>query len=321
MVSSPPDTMHQIFRKEPDLFARLLPRAGIAFPEYHSIETLDTDLTEIRPLERRVDSLFRVHTVGDDGGFLLAVESQGKPDPDKHNSWTYYLAYMYAKYRLPPVLLVVCQDKATATWAAEPIRVGSPFHTSMQVFPMVLGPKTLPVITDPEEAAKDVPATAFSVLAHAKDPGLLAIMDEVAPAVGPHKDWAEIVEIGLGEGPARDYWRKLMDAYTPVFPGGGSVMEEAWRKVHADGEAKGEMRGEAKGEAKAVLRVLRARGVEVSESVRERVMACADLDVLETWLDRSLSVASAEELFVGEQGARRVQEEGRPGVTGRPSSS
>ncbi|MET8718465.1 hypothetical protein [Streptomyces misionensis] len=124
-----------------------------------------------------------------------------------------------------------------------------------------------------------------------------------------------------GEGPARDYWRKLMDAYTPVFPGGGSVMEEAWRKVHADGEAKGEMRGEAKGEAKAVLRVLRARGVEVSESVRERVMACADLDVLETWLDRSLSVASAEELFVGEQGARGVQEEGRPVVTGRPSSS
>ncbi|MGV9354085.1 hypothetical protein [Streptomyces misionensis] len=153
--------MHQIFRKEPDLFARLLPRAGIAFPEYHSIESLDTDLTEIRPLER---------------------------------------------------------------------------------------------------------------------------------------------EIGLGEGPARDYWRKPMDAYTPVFPGGGSVMEEAWRKVHADGEAKGEVRGQAKGEAKAVLRVLGARGVEVSEAVRERVMACADLEVLETWLDRSLSVARAEELFVGERG-------------------
>lgn len=80
--------------------------------------------------------------------------------------------------------------------------------------------------------------------------------------MGPHKDGAEIVEIGLGEGPARDCWRKLMDAYTPVFPGGGSVMEEAWRKVHADGEAKGETRGEAKGEAKAVLRVLRARGVQ-----------------------------------------------------------
>ncbi|MFI1419640.1 hypothetical protein ACH4VX_16875 [Streptomyces sp. NPDC020731] len=296
MVGSPHDTLHQIFRKEPDLFARLLPRVGIAFPEYHSIESLDTDLTEIRPLERRVDSLFRVRTVGEGGGFLLAVESQGKPVQEKHNSWTYYLAYLYAKYRLPPVLLVVCQDRATASWAAEPIRVGSCFHTSMQIFPLVLGPKNLPLIADPEEAAQDIPVTAFSVLAHAKDPGLLAIMDGVGPVVGPHKDWAEIIEVGLGEGPARDYWRKLMEAYTPVFPGNGTVMEEAWHKVHADGEA----RGEARGEAKAVLRVLRARGVEVSDAVCERVMACVDLDVLETWLDRSLTVASAEELFAGE---------------------
>ncbi|MFI2379386.1 hypothetical protein ACH5AO_30685 [Streptomyces sp. NPDC018964] len=83
-----------------------------------------------------------------------------------------------------------------------------------------------------------------------------------------------------------------MEAYTPVFPGSGTVMEEAWHKVHADGEARGE--------ANAVLRVLGARGVEVSDAVRERVMACADLGVLEGRLDRSLTVASAEELFAGE---------------------
>ncbi|MFG2635967.1 hypothetical protein ACGFX8_19115 [Streptomyces sp. NPDC048362] len=83
-----------------------------------------------------------------------------------------------------------------------------------------------------------------------------------------------------------------MDVYTPVFPGSGTVMEEAWRKVHADGEARGW--------AKAVLRVLRARGVEISEPVRERVMVCLDLEVLEAWLDRSLMVTRAEELFVQE---------------------
>ncbi|MGW7722906.1 hypothetical protein [Streptomyces canus] len=80
-----------------------------------------------------------------------------------------------------------------------------------------------------------------------------------------------------------------MAVYTPNFPGLGSVMEETWREVHADGEAKGE--------AKAILRVLRRRGVEVSESVQERVMACVDLELLETWLDRSLVVENADELF------------------------
>ncbi|MFF8680121.1 hypothetical protein ACF07F_19620 [Streptomyces sp. NPDC015237] len=42
-----------------------------------AIEPLDTDLTEIRPLERRVDSVFRVRVAGEEGGFVLAVESQG----------------------------------------------------------------------------------------------------------------------------------------------------------------------------------------------------------------------------------------------------
>ncbi|MGC0383366.1 hypothetical protein [Streptomyces sp. SAI-129] len=225
MVSSPHEALHRIFRVDPGLFARLLPRVGIDFPEHTAIEPLDTDLTEIRPLERRVDSVFRVHVPGEEGGFVLAVESQGKPDPDKYNSWTYYLAHMYAKYRLPPFLLVVCKDKATASWAAEPIRVGRAFHTSMVV-----------------------------------------------------------------------YWRNLMATYTPNFPGSNSIVEESW----LEGRAKGQTEGKAQGKAEDILHILEVRGVEIPDSVRERVVGCTDLDVLGTWLDRSLSATHAEELFVGE---------------------
>ncbi|WP_446047592.1 hypothetical protein [Streptomyces olivaceus] len=46
MVSSPHEALHRIFRVDPGLFARLLPRAGIDFPEHTVIEPLDTDLTE-----------------------------------------------------------------------------------------------------------------------------------------------------------------------------------------------------------------------------------------------------------------------------------
>lgn len=298
--------MHRIFRADPGLFARLLPRAGIHFPEHTEIEPLDTDLTEIRPLERRVDSLFRVHVTDEEGGFVLAVESQGKPDRDKHNSWTYYLAHMYAKYRLPPFLLVVCKDKATAAWAAEPIRVGRAFHTSIVVHPLVLGPGTLPVITEPEEAAQDVGVAAFSALAYTKDPGLTAILDALASGMADKAekskgtaetgegadvdrvDWAEIVEIGLGEGPGRDYWRHLMATYSPNFPGSNTIVEESW------------LEGRAKGKAEDILHILDVRGIEVSNSVRERVTACTDVDVLTTWLDRSLTVSDAEDLFVEE---------------------
>jgi hypothetical protein len=87
-----------------------------------------------------------------------------------------------------------------------------------------------------------------------------------------------------------------MTVYTPNFPGFGSVMEETWIQVHSDGEAK----GKAAGKAEDILRVLEVRGVKTSGSVRERVMACADLELLAAWFDRSLTVESAEELFAGE---------------------
>ncbi|MFD8426439.1 hypothetical protein ACFV1R_02360 [Streptomyces coelicoflavus] len=79
-----------------------------------------------------------------------------------------------------------------------------------------------------------------------------------------------------------------MAAFTPNFPGSSSIVEEAW------------LAGRAKGKAEDILRILEMRGVQVSDSVRERVTECTDLDVLGTWLTRSLSATRAEELFAEE---------------------
>ncbi|WP_079665039.1 hypothetical protein [Streptomyces sp. 3214.6] len=300
MVSSAHEAMHQIFREDPGLFARALPRAGIPFPEPTAIRTLDTDLTEIKPLERRVDTLLRVDTA-DSGSFLLAVEAQSRPDQDKLNSWTYYLAHLYAKYALPPILLVVCGDKATASWAAEPIRIGLPVHTSLAVFPLVLGPGNLPAITDPDEAARDLPLAVFSALAHAKDPALPAILAALATALtGAHdktaEDWAEYTEIGLGDARARRLWRQLMNLPPASrFPGSGTLIEETRLQGRAEGEAK----GRAEGRAEDILRILGLRGVDVPEDARERITSCTDLDTLGTWFDRALTAVNTDELFEG----------------------
>jgi hypothetical protein len=55
--------------------------------------------------------------------------------------------------------------------------------------------------------------------------------------------------------------------------------------------------GEAKGEAKAVLRVLAARGVPLSDEMRERIMTCTDLDQLELWIEQAATATAADELF------------------------
>jgi hypothetical protein len=65
----------------------------------------------------------------------------------------------------------------------------------------------------------------------------------------------------------------------------------------AQGEAKGEARGEARGKASALLQILAARGLEVSDEARAQVLACQDLPRLDAWLARALTATSVAEVI------------------------
>lgn len=64
-------------------------------------------------------------------------------------------------------------------------------------------------------------------------------------------------------------------------------------KLKADGLAE----GEARGEARSLLLVLRGRGFDVTDEVNERVMACTDTALLESWLLRAGTASSLDEVF------------------------
>ena len=78
---------------------------------------------------------------------------------------------------------------------------------------------------------------------------------------------------------------------------GSEYLSEQFREIDARGEARGEARGKAQGEARAVLTVLDARGVPVSEAIREQILACTDLTQLDTWLRRVATAATADEVI------------------------
>lgn len=143
----------------------------------------------------------------DNGSFVLAVESQGRRDPDKPASWAYYLSHLYAKYRTPPVLLVVRPDRSTAAWAARQVDIGPPQWPSLTLRPLVLGPDDLPVINSPEEAARDIPLTVLSA----------ALKDLLADGENTAGILIELTEQGLGKTPAADLWRYLMAADLSFF--------------------------------------------------------------------------------------------------------
>ncbi|MFI7126750.1 hypothetical protein ACIBQ1_13730 [Nonomuraea sp. NPDC050153] len=128
----------------------------------------------------------------------------------------------------------------------------------------------------------------FSAITHAHSPKVDAILEALDIALTTVDTdtaayLAEQTEIGLGNTKARQIWRSLMAMQNYRFKSEFAEMLRA--------------EGEARGEAKSVLKILEQRDIPVSDSTRERVLACTDLALLESWLVRSLKATTAEELF------------------------
>ncbi|KUL33554.1 hypothetical protein [Streptomyces regalis] len=290
MVSSPHEAMHRIFQDHPDLFSRVSEVLGVDFPPPTSFTILPNDLTETSPVERRVDTLVRLETQ-DDEPLLLAVEAQGAKDPDKPASWAYYATHLLTKYRLQPMLLVVCQDRATAEWAARTVTFGPAKWPLITLRPMVAGPHNMPVITDPTEVRKDLALATLAAVTHAKSPDIGAILkamtnvlrDTPADLANPI---IEYVARGMGKHAAAEIWRKLV------------AVDLSFYKSYIFEEIRDEAR--AQRAAEDILDVLEVRGIDVPEAVRERITSCDDPEILRRWHRRAVIAPSAEQIFTDE---------------------
>ncbi|MFE3115292.1 hypothetical protein [Streptomyces niveus] len=294
MVSSPHEAMHRIFQDYPELLSGVSEVLGVDFGPLVGVTVLPTDLTEARPVERRVDTLLRIETEGD-GSYLLAIEAQGKKDPLKPASWAYYLSYLHTKYRLPPVLLVVCQDRATAEWAARPVDIGPPQWAALTLRPLVVGPHNMPVITDAAEARKDLALATLSLITHGADRDHAAILKAMTTALRETPEdikdpIVDLISQGLGTLPAAALWRKLV------------AVDLSFYKSPISEELRDEGRAEGRVESRAedILFILELRGINVPEDVRARITGCDDAETLLGWLARALTTPTAEELFASE---------------------
>ncbi|AXE78290.1 hypothetical protein [Streptomyces atratus] len=294
MVSSPHEAMHRIFQEHPGLFSRVSEVLGVDIPPPTSATALPTDLTEARPVERRVDTLLRIETEHD-GPFLLAIEAQGKKDRAKTASWPYYVAYLNNRYGLPVLLLVVCQDHATAEWAARPISIGLRQWQTLALNPLVAGPHNMPVITDVTEARKDFALATLAAITHADNPDVGAILKTLSAALrdAPEAIADPIVELiaqGLGNRPAAQQWRNLVAVDLSFYK---SFMSEEIRDEGRD-------EGRAKGRVESLLLVLEARGIAITDEIREQITTCDDPQLLRQWLNRAATAATAEDVFAEE---------------------
>jgi hypothetical protein len=289
-VAVVPSHLHEIlvemFRERPALAADLLTGPlRVALPAFDDAVVSAGDLTSIAPTEYRADVVIRL-TAGGRTALAVAVEAQLRIDARKRRAWPAYVATLHARLDCPVQLLVVCPDPAVAAWCSTPIVIGNP---GLVLTPMVLGPDRIPVVTDPHEARQHPELAVLSALAHGGRPDQRHIFNALLAALNTidhdHAGLYSDVVFGVLPAAAREYKEVFMHAIARKY----GYQSEVARALFAQGEATGE--------ARAVLAVLDARGVDVPEKVRDEITACADPDLLETWVRRAATATTIDDLF------------------------
>lgn len=287
----------QLFLDCPDFAPQLLSEClGVHLPDYDQAVLQCADLGEAVPVERRADSVVALLnnlliTQLENHGrteMVIVVEVQHRFVRQKFRRWAEYSVVAGERYDCDAALLAVCPDQAVADKYDTRFRVG-PEHWYK---PLVVGPDTLPKITDPAQVARSPELAVLAAACHSSAPGVLKALLEGFEGIDPEvaAQYTEYTLTLLDED-SRDEVEETMATRTFRYQ---SAYTDRYVK---QGEAKGKAEGKAEGRAEALLQVLAARGVKVSGADRERVMACTDAEVLRCWLDRALTVDSTSELF------------------------
>jgi hypothetical protein len=114
-------------------------------------------------------------------------------------------------------------------------------------------------------------------------PELTEVPSDLPP--GPYREAVELANEATFTQAELDAYRKVMDE-----------IQQA-RDYGAAQRAEGRAEGETAGQARAILALLAARGVAVSQEVRAHIEACKDAAALDRWIVRAATAGSAEEVI------------------------
>jgi len=274
-----------LFRNRPELAPELLRDAlGVTLPAYAEARVEAADLSDVNPAEYRADLV--VLLVDGKPVLAIVVEVQLQPDNRKGFTWPVYIAGLRARFECPACVLVVTPSESVADWARTPIEVGP----GSRVVPFVVGPKAVPVIRDVEAAKRDPELAVLSAMAHGKDEVGLQIATAALEACRGLDDERSLLYLDLVGDSLNDIARA---AFEDLMASNYEFQGTLAKKHRAEGRAE----GEAHGEARSVLKFLEARGLVVSEAQKTRILACTDLEVLDGWIRKAVTVASADALF------------------------
>jgi hypothetical protein len=273
----------ELFRSDPRLAADLLGGPlGIALPVFSDARVEPSTMAELKPAQVHAD-LVVVLRDGSRAVLGVVVEVQRKEDPDKLFSWPAYVAWLRRQLRTDACVLVVTQSERVANWASRMIVMGP--GGALQ--PLVLRPSSVPVVDAVEDARKAPELAVLSAMVHGGGHVETAVEVALAASTAAHDLDRDrfLLYFGLIDAALSEAARKVFE----MHPQGAQFFSESLQQSFN--------KGRAASTSAAVIAVLEARALAVSDAQRERIVETTDLETLSTWVRRAATISSTDELF------------------------
>jgi hypothetical protein len=300
-----PSTLHQtlceLFHTRPHLAAELLQAARL-LPTASDVEgeLLPGDLSQSAAPEYRADVVVKLTGAAE---MTVIIEAQLQPDPAKPFSWPVFVAVAQSQRRGKVALLVLTLDESTARWAARPLAVG----ITGTLRPVVIGPKSLPVVTELGQAQENPEIAVLSALAHGRRK-VGAQVGRVAAEAARSLDaerrrlYTDLILQHLTRAARRGLETLMIKDWQPESEFLRAIDARQEAAIEARGKEIGKEIGKELGVQEMLVGMLKRRFGPLPAEVTQRVEK-AKLDELAVWSDRLLEAKTLAEVF---QSAPRV---------------
>jgi hypothetical protein len=180
------------------------------------------------------------------------------------------------------VLIVVCPDPAEAEKCRQVIAMG---HPGWDLLPIVIDPKHAPA-DDDADPYLTLFLACLPVLDMAQKPVARRVVDAIRRTGASGAEQKTLSAIIL---------KRASEAARPILE---ELMAVEWKDDFIERYVD-VGRAEAAVEAKitALLKVLASQDLHPTKKQLSRVAACSDIATLDRWFDRSLTAATADEVF------------------------
>ncbi len=320
MVTTEHEAIGDLFRGDPNFAPRLLKTLfGKDIPSYAHVRVGDSALNQTMSVEFRADVVLQLEDERQIPTLSIVVEVQRNVDVRKENAWPVYATVQRSKTNCATIVLVVATNEEVAKWATTPIDIGWGLTTMR---PLVLGPASIPVITDPAVACADPSLALLSALCHdqgehGRDVVLAAEEALMASPKDMSKELAAMMVAVVYNHVQTPLKRaiealvmelKLNNRLVEIPPFIQPYVDDGIKQGIKQGIRQGISQGISQGkfeQARSILERLIARaGIVLTDEQHKHVEACTDLETLERWTDNAINANTAADVF-GEGAVRR----------------